>query len=133
MLSKIDHLGIAVNDLEEGIRVYEQGLGLEVTHRETLEDQGVVTVSLGIGESTVELLSPTRDDSPVAKFLEQRGPGIHHVAYAVPDIEAALEDARDAGFRLIDEAPRVGAGGKKIAFIHPKSTLGVLSEVVQST
>lgn len=132
-LTKIDHLGIVVRDLEEAVYVYEQGMSLEVTHRETLDDQGVEIVSLEVGESAVELMVPIRGDSPVAKFLEDKGPGIHHVAYAVEDIEEALGDARDAGFRLIDETPRIGAGGKKIAFIHPKSTAGVLSEFVQST
>lgn len=131
-LTKIDHLGIVVRNLEEAVHAYERGMGLEVTHRETLEDQGVETVSMKVGEGTVELLSPIREDSPVGKFLQDRGPGIHHVAYAVEDIEEALSDACDAGLRLIDEIPRIGVGGKKIAFIHPKSTAGVLSELVQT-
>ncbi|GAB4258898.1 MAG: methylmalonyl-CoA epimerase [Thermoleophilia bacterium] len=131
MLSRIDHLGVAVADLDAALALYEGGLGLRVRHREVLEEQGVEAVALQIGESTIELLRPTRADSPVGRFLAEKGPGIHHLAYAVDDIEAALAELKAGGVRLIDETPRIGLGGTKIAFIHPKSTYGVLSELVQ--
>jgi len=131
MLTRIDHLGVAVTDLDEALALYEGALGMHVHHREVLEDQGVEAVALQLGDSTIELLRPIRDDSPVARFLAERGPGIHHVAYRVDDIEAALAGLREAGVRLIDETPRTGLGGTKIAFVHPKSTFGVLSELVQ--
>ncbi len=131
MLSRIDHLGIAVNDLDEALALYRSGLGLEVHHREILQDQGVEAVALQVGESAIELLRPIRDDSPVARFLAEHGPGIHHVAYRVDDIEAALAHLKTAGVRLVDETPRIGLGGTRIAFLHPKSTFGVLSELVE--
>lgn len=131
MLTRIDHLGIAVTDLDEALLLYGGAFALVTHHREVLEDQGVEAVALQLGESTIELLRPIRDDSPVARFLAERGPGIHHVAYRVDDIEAALAGLRRAGVRLIDETPRTGLGGTKIAFVHPKSTFGVLSELVQ--
>jgi len=131
MLSRIDHLGIAVADLDAALALYERGLALRVHHRETLEDQGVEAVALQIGESTIELLRPIRDDSPVARFLADKGPGVHHVAYAVDDIVAALAHLKGAGVRLVDEEPRIGLGGTRIAFVHPRSTFGVLSELVE--
>jgi methylmalonyl-CoA/ethylmalonyl-CoA epimerase len=131
MLTRIDHLGFAVPDLEAALTLYEGALGMHVHHREFLEDQGVEAVALKLGESTIELLQPTRDDSPVARFLAEHGPGIHHVAYRVGDIEAALIRLREAGVRLVDETPRTGLAGARIAFVHPKSTFGVLSELVQ--
>ena len=131
MLTKIDHLGIAVRDLDEALGTYAQAFALEIGHREVIEDQGVEAVALRVGESAVELLRPTRDDSPIARFLAERGPGMHHVAYAVDDLEAALATLKAQGVRLVDEQPRVGLGGKKIAFVHPKSTFGVLSELVE--
>jgi len=131
MLTRIDHLGIAVTDLDEALALYGGAFALITHHREVLEDQGVEAVALQLGESVIELLRPIRDDSPVARFLAERGPGIHHVAYLVDDIEAALAALREAGVRLIDEIPRAGLGGTKIAFVHPKSTFGVLSELVQ--
>lgn len=131
MLTRIDHLGIAVTDLDEALALYEGVLGMDMHHREVLEDQGVEAVALQLGESTIELLRPIRDDSPVGRFLAEHGPGIHHVAYRVDDIEAALARLREAGVRLVDETPRIGLGGTKIAFVHPKSTFGVLSELVQ--
>ena len=131
MLTRIDHLGIAVTDLDEALALYGGAFALVTHHREVLEDQGVEAVALQLGESVIELLRPIRDDSPVARFLAERGPGIHHVAYLVDDIEAALAALREAGVRLIDETPRTGLGGTKIAFVHPKSTFGVLSELVQ--
>lgn len=131
MFTKIDHLGVAVADLDAALALYEDGFALHVHHREILEDQGVEAVALQIGETTIELLKPTREDSPVARFLADKGPGIHHVAYAVEDIVVALADLKEKGVRLVDETPRIGLGGTKIAFIHPKSTFGVLSELVQ--
>ena len=131
MLTQIDHLGIAVADLDSALVLYGGAFGLVTNHRETLEDQGVEAVALQVGESTLELLRPIRDDSPVGRFLAERGPGIHHIAYRVDDIEAALVRLREAGVRLIDETPRTGLAGTKIAFVHPKSTFGVLSELVQ--
>jgi methylmalonyl-CoA/ethylmalonyl-CoA epimerase len=131
MLTRIDHLGLAVTDLEEALAIYGGAFALVTHHRETLEDQGVEAVALQLGESVIELLGPIRVDSPIARFLAERGPGFHHVAYRVDDIEAALAGLREAGVRLIDETPRTGLGGTKIAFVHPKSTFGVLSELVQ--
>lgn len=131
MLTQIDHLGIAVTDLDSALALYGGAFGLVTNHREILEDQGVEAIALQVGESTLELLRPIRDDSPVGRFLTEHGPGIHHIAYRVEDIEAALAHAQAAGVRLIDHTPRIGLGGAKIAFMHPKSTLGVLSELVQ--
>ncbi|MHB8868481.1 MAG: methylmalonyl-CoA epimerase [Thermoleophilia bacterium] len=131
MFSKIDHLGIAVADLDAALALYEVGFALHVHHREILEDQGVEAVALEIGQTTIELLRPTREDSPVARFLADKGPGVHHVAYAVDDIVGTLAELKGQGVRLVDETPRIGLGGTKIAFIHPKSTFGVLSELVE--
>jgi methylmalonyl-CoA/ethylmalonyl-CoA epimerase len=124
-------LGFAVADLDAALALYEGSLDLRVHHREILEDQGVEAVSLKVGQSAIELLRPIRDDSPVGRFLAEKGPGIHHLAYAVDDIEAALARLKADGIRLVDETPRVGLGGTKIAFIHPRSTFGVLSELVE--
>ncbi len=131
MFSRIDHLGVAVADLDVALALYESSFGLQVHHREVIEDQGVEAVALQIGETSIELLRPTRDDSPIARFLAEKGPGIHHIAYSVDDIESTLARLKDQGVRLVDETPRVGLGGSKIAFVHPKSTFGVLSEIVQ--
>lgn len=128
---KVDHIGIAVHDISATLPFYTRGLGLLVTHEEVIPDQAVRTVFLEVGETNLELLEPTSDDSPIAKFLEQRGPGLHHVAYGVSDINMALEHARSQGYRLIDEAPRPGGHGKQIAFLHPKSSHGVLTELCQ--
>ena len=133
MFSRIDHLGVAVADLDVALALYEGSFGLRVHHREVIEDQGVEAVALQIGETSIELLRPIRDDSPIARFLVDKGPGIHHIAYSVDDIEGALARLKDQGVRLVDETPRVGLGGAKIAFVHPKSTFGVLSEIVQRT
>lgn len=132
MLRKIDHLGIAVPDLEAALVTYEAGLGLRIEHREVIPDQGVEAVALRVGESAVELLRPLGPDTPVGRFLAGRGPGLHHVAYAVEDLEAALASLKTAGVRLIDEQPRRGLAGTRIAFIHPQSTFGVLSELVEA-
>ena len=127
---KIDHLGIAVRDLEMALAPYRL-LGLEVHEFETVEDQGVRTAVLPLGESRIELLEPTRPDSPVARFLEKRGEGIHHVAVGVNDVQAALAHLESRGIELIDRAPRPGAGGAMIAFLHPRAMRGVLLELCE--
>ncbi|MEZ5306477.1 MAG: methylmalonyl-CoA epimerase [Pyrinomonadaceae bacterium] len=128
---RIDHLGIAVESIESAIGFWTKGLGLEHIHSEEVEEQKVRVAMLPIGESRIELLEPTSEDSPIAKFIEKRGGGIHHVAVEVEDIEAAIAGMKNEGLRLIDEEPRVGAEGCLIAFVHPKSTGGVLLELVQ--
>jgi methylmalonyl-CoA/ethylmalonyl-CoA epimerase len=129
-LLKIDHLGIAVNSIDEAKNLWENlGLGLEGT--ETVKEQKVTTGFFPVGESEVELLEPVDSDGPVAKFLEKKGEGIHHVAFRVENIEEAIEELKQKGIRLIDEKPRTGAGGAKIAFLHPKSTNGVLIELCE--
>jgi methylmalonyl-CoA/ethylmalonyl-CoA epimerase len=130
---KIDHLGIAVSSLEGALTFYRDALGLTVSGFETVEDQGVTVAMLPVGESRVELLEPTGPDTPVGRFLERRGPGLHHVCYSVPDIEAALERLRARGARLVDERPRIGAGGHLVAFVHPSASGGVLVELVQES
>jgi len=130
MFRKIDHVGIAVKNLEEAIKVWE-GLGLEVDEIEEVPDQKVRTAIIHIGESRIELLEPTADDSPIAKFIAKRGEGIHHIALGVDNVEEHLEELKERGYRLIDEKPRIGAGGAKIAFVHPKAVTGVLLELCQ--
>ena len=130
-IGKIDHLGIAVHSIEAAMPLYTGMLGLELHEIEEVEDQKVRTAVFPVGESRIELLEPTSPDSPVAKFLEKRGEGIHHVALGVQDVAAALARLKAEGARLIDEAPRKGAGGAMIAFVHPKSTGGVLLELCQ--
>jgi methylmalonyl-CoA/ethylmalonyl-CoA epimerase len=130
---KIDHIGIATRGIEESLGFWVRGLGLEVKHTETVEEQGVRVAMLPLGEPRVELLEPTGPDTPVGKFLEKRGPGIHHVAVRVPDIRAALSRLKAEGARLIDEEPRVGAGGCLVAFVHPAASGGVLLELVEHT
>lgn len=126
----IHHLGVAVADLDEAVATYERLFGAEVEHRETVPDQGVEAASLRIGEGRVELLASLGEETPVGKFLAKRGPGMHHVAYEVDDIRAALAQLADAGAELIDESPRRGMFGLEVAFVHPDSVHGVLSEVV---
>jgi methylmalonyl-CoA epimerase len=128
----IDHLGIAVPSIEEALAFYRDALGLEVAATETVADQGVNVAMLPVGESRVELLEATGPDTPVGKFLARRGPGLHHICYRVPDIRAALDRLRAAGARLIDEEPRVGAGGHLVAFVHPSATGGVLVELAEA-
>jgi methylmalonyl-CoA/ethylmalonyl-CoA epimerase len=128
---KIDHIGIATNGIEEAASVYRDALGLSIAETEEVASQKVRVAMLPVGESRIELLEPTTDDSPISKFLARRGPGVHHVAFNVPDIRAALADLKAKGTRLIDEEPRPGAGGCLVAFIHPSSTGGVLLELVQ--
>ena len=131
VFGRIDHIGVAVDDLEEAVSLYSERLGMPVQHRETVEEQGVEAVLLGVGESHVELLSPLSPETAVGRFLERNGPGMHHVAYGTDDIESALEGARAAGLALIDERPRTGIRGSRVAFVHPKSTGGVLTELVE--
>jgi methylmalonyl-CoA/ethylmalonyl-CoA epimerase len=128
---KINHLGIATRGIEEALKFWADALGLENVHTETVEDQKVRVAMLPVGESRIELLEPTSEDSPIAKFLEKRGGGIHHIAVEVEDIEAALAKLKRAGARLIDETPRIGAEDCLVAFVHPASSGGVLLELVQ--
>ena len=125
-------MGVAVADLDESIRMYESAFGAKLVHRATSETEGLEAVLLRTGSGEVELMRATRDDSPVGKFLAKRGPGLHHVAYAVADIGQALADARAAGIELIDAEPRLGLNGRRIAFLHPKSMGGVLTELVEA-
>jgi methylmalonyl-CoA epimerase len=129
---KINHLGIATKEIDEALKFWENALGLENVHTETVEDQKVRVAMLPIGESRIELLEPTSDDSPISKFLERRGGGIHHIAVEVENIEQALEKLKSEGMRLIDENPRIGAEGCLVAFVHPASVGGVLLELVQA-
>ncbi len=131
MFGEIDHVGVAVEDLDESIALYRDRLGMAEQHRERVEEFGVEAVLLEVGGSHVELLTPIQPDSGVAKFLERNGPGMHHVAYRTADIDATLERLRASGMRLIDEQPRIGIRESRVAFIHPKSTGGVLTEIVQ--
>lgn len=126
---RIAHVGIAVPDLDAALAFYRDVLGL--TPHPTEQADGAAIASLPFGESEVELLAPLAADGPIAKFLERRGPGIHHVCYRVPDLDAALQACRTAGYRLIDEVPRTGAGGRRIAFVHPKATAGILLELTE--
>ena len=128
---KVDHIGVATRSIEESLKFWRDALGLEVKHTETVEEQGVHVAMLPVGEPRVELLEPTGPASPVAKFLEKRGPGIHHVAVRVEDIRESLARLKAVGARLIDEEPRAGAGGCLVAFVHPSSSGGVLLELVE--
>ena len=129
---KINHLGIATKGIDDALAFWQDALGLENVHTETVEEQKVRVAMLPLGESRIELLEPTSDDSPISKFLEKRGPGIHHIAVEVDDIEASLRQLKEKGMRLIDETPRVGAENCLVAFVHPASTGGVLLELVQT-
>jgi methylmalonyl-CoA epimerase len=128
---KIDHIGIATRQLEEGLAVWRDALGLHLEATEEVAEQGVRIAMLQVGDTHIELLEALKPDSPVGRFLEKRGPGIHHIAVEVPDIKAALAELKNKGARLIDETPRVGAGGCLVAFVHPATTNGVLLELVQ--
>jgi methylmalonyl-CoA/ethylmalonyl-CoA epimerase len=130
-LGRLDHVGIAVSDLAAARTLYEQVLGLEVTHEEVIEEQGVHELLLRAGEAFVQLVAPLTPDSPVGRFLAKRGEGVHHVGYAVPDVAAALAELRTQGFEVVDPSPRIGSGGTTIAFLHPKSMQGVLVELVE--
>lgn len=127
----IDHIGVAVADLDAAIALHRDAFGMTLVHRETVASQGVEAALLDVGDSHVELLEPLADDTPVGRFLAKRGPGLHHVAYRVDDVAAALDELRSAGVRLIDEAPRDGIRGSHVAFLHPSASGGVLTELVQ--
>jgi len=131
VFASIDHIGVAVADLDAAIALHRDTYGMPLVHRETIASQGVEAALLDVGESHLELLAPLGGDTPVGRFLAKRGPGLHHVAYRVDDVAAALDEARAAGLRLIDEAPRTGIRGSQVAFLHPDSSGGVLTELVQ--
>ncbi|MGZ6706474.1 MAG: methylmalonyl-CoA epimerase [Solirubrobacteraceae bacterium] len=131
MFARIDHIGVAVEDLDAAIALHERTYEMELVHREIVEEQGVEAVLLDVGENHVELLRPLSEDTPVGKFLAKRGPGLHHVAYQVLDVEAALAGLRERGVRLIDETPRTGIRGSRVAFLHPAASGGVLTEIVE--
>jgi methylmalonyl-CoA/ethylmalonyl-CoA epimerase len=131
MFKKIDHIAIAVQDLDRAIETYASVLGLEVQHREYIEDYGVEIATLAIGDTAIELLEGKSEKSPIRRFVETRGPGLHHVAFVVDDIQNALDRLRAEGVRLIDETPRRGKDNSLVAFIHPKSTERVLYELVE--
>jgi methylmalonyl-CoA/ethylmalonyl-CoA epimerase len=131
MFARVDHIGVAVEDLDAAIALHEEAYGMAVAHREVVEEQGVEAVLLDVGENHVELLRPLSSETPVGRFLSKRGPGLHHVAYQVTDVQATLDTLRDSGLRLIDQAPRTGIRGSRVAFLHPDSSGGVLTEIVQ--
>jgi len=131
MFARVDHIGVAVEDLDAAIALHERDYGMALVHREVIDEQGVEAVLLDVGENHVELLRPLSDDTPVGRFLAARGPGLHHVAYQVGDVDSALAQLRERGLRLIDETPRTGIRGSRVAFVHPAATGGVLTEIVQ--
>jgi methylmalonyl-CoA/ethylmalonyl-CoA epimerase len=131
MFGRIDHIGVAVEDLEAAIALYQERFEMRLAHRETVESQGVEAVLLDIGDGHVELLRPLAAETAVGRFLERRGAGLHHVAYAVDDIDSALDALREAGLELIDAEARVGIRGSRVAFLHPRSTGSVLTEIVE--
>jgi methylmalonyl-CoA/ethylmalonyl-CoA epimerase len=131
MFARIDHVGVAVSDLDAAVALYEDTFGMPLAHRETVESQGVEAVLLDVGDGHVELLRPLGPETVVGKFIERRGEGLHHVAYAVDDIDATLDRLRSAGVELIDDEARVGIRGSRVAFVHPKATGSVLTEIVE--
>ncbi|MFT4035531.1 MAG: methylmalonyl-CoA epimerase [Patulibacter sp.] len=131
MFTRIDHIGIAVENLDDSIALYDRDFDLKLVHRETVEEQGVEAVLLDVGENHVELIAPLGPETGVAKFIAKNGPGLHHVAYQVQDIEAEIERLVAAGIRMIDREPRTGIRGSRVAFMHPKSTAGVLTELTE--
>lgn len=131
MLTEIDHVAIAVRDLDAAIEYYRSAFGAEVAHREVVESDGVEEALLPVAESYVQLLTPTRADSPVARFLERRGEGLHHIGYRVADVAEALEQVKAEGHQMIDSVPRPGSRGTTVAFVHPKGAFGTLIELVQ--
>jgi methylmalonyl-CoA/ethylmalonyl-CoA epimerase len=131
LFGRIDHIGVAVEDIDAAIELYRDGFGMELAHRETVESQGVEAVLLDVGDGHVELLAPLGPETPVGKYMAKNGAGLHHVAYAVDDIDAALEKIAAAGIQLIDSEPRVGIRDSRVAFLHPRSTGGVLTEIVE--
>ena len=131
LFGRIDHVGVAVEDLDSAVELYSQRFDMREQHRETVEEQGVEAVLLEVGDGHVELIRPLSPESGVARWIDRHGPGLHHVAYATEDIDSALATVRDAGLRLIDEQPRRGIRDSRVAFLHPKSTGGVLTELVE--
>ncbi|MHB8511008.1 MAG: methylmalonyl-CoA epimerase [Actinomycetota bacterium] len=131
MFERVDHVGIAVNDLDEAIAFYERAFGVKPSHRETVSEQGVEEAMIRVGESWIQLLQPLGPDTPVGKFIARNGEGVHHVGYGVSDLEKVLEHLKAEGLKLIDEHPRRGSRGASVAFIHPKAVGGVLVELVQ--
>jgi methylmalonyl-CoA/ethylmalonyl-CoA epimerase len=131
MVTKIDHIGIAVKNLEETLKFYGDVLGIKCVSQEVVEEQKVKVAFLPVGDTEVELLESTSEDGPIAKFIEKKGEGIQHIAFKVDNIEEAIRELEEKGVRMIDEKPRYGAGGARIAFLHPKSTSGVLIEISQ--
>jgi methylmalonyl-CoA/ethylmalonyl-CoA epimerase len=131
MFARVDHIGVAVEDLDAAIALHEEVYGMALVHREVIDEQGVEAVLLDVGENHVELLRPLAGESPVGRFVATRGPGLHHVAYQVTDVRATLAELRARGLRLIDETPRAGIRGSRVAFLHPAASGGVLTEIVQ--
>jgi methylmalonyl-CoA/ethylmalonyl-CoA epimerase len=131
VFNRIDHIGVAVEDLDASLALYERDYAMTLVHRETVTQQGVEAVLLDVGENHIELLAPTGPDTPVGKFLAKKGPGMHHVAYQVDDIESALASLKASGQRLIDETPRTGIRNSRVAFLHPSTAGGLLTEIVQ--
>ncbi len=131
MFSRIDHIGVAVAEIEPALELYCDHFQMQVAHREVVEEQGVEAVLLDVGENHVELLAPLGADTPVGKFLARSGPGLHHVAYQVQDIDATLGALKQAGMQMIDEQPRTGIRGSRVAFMHPRASAGVLTEIVE--
>jgi methylmalonyl-CoA epimerase len=131
MFARVDHIGVAVEDLDAAIALHEGAYGMALVHQEVVDAQGVEAVLLDVGENHVELLRPLAEESPVGRFLAKRGPGLHHVAYQVTDVQATLTELRARGLELIDEEPRIGIRGSRVAFLHPAASGGVLTEIVQ--
>ena len=131
MFTRIDHVGIAVASIDDELPAWQERFGMAPSHRETVEEQGVEAVLFDVGENHVELIAPLGPETGVARFIESRGPGLHHVAYQVEDIDTVLAELKESGVRLIDEEPRTGIRNSRVAFIHPKSAGGVLTEIVQ--
>jgi methylmalonyl-CoA/ethylmalonyl-CoA epimerase len=131
VFNRIDHIGIAVEDLDASLALYERDYDMTLVHRETIAEQGVEAALLDVGENHIELLAATGPDTPVGKFLAKKGPGMHHVAYQVDDVESTLAALKEAGLRLIDETPRTGIRNSRVAFLHPATAGGLLTEIVQ--
>jgi methylmalonyl-CoA/ethylmalonyl-CoA epimerase len=131
MFNRVDHIGVAVEDIDGSLELYECDYGMTLVHRETVAEQGVEAALLDVGENHIELLAATGPDTPVGKFIAKKGPGMHHVAYQVDDIEATLAALKEAGMKLIDETPRIGIRNSRVAFLHPKTAGGLLTEIVQ--
>jgi methylmalonyl-CoA/ethylmalonyl-CoA epimerase len=131
MFNRVDHIGVAVEDIDASLQLYERDYGMTLVHRETVAEQGVEAVLLDVGENHIELLAATGPDTPVGRFIAKKGPGMHHVAYQVDDIEATLAALKEAGMKLIDETPRIGIRNSRVAFLHPKTAGGLLTEIVE--